>query len=289
VKALWKQVREIAAQTYEQWRQHRSAEMAAALAFYGAVSLTALSIIALYIAAVVARDRGTRAYATGQTAHATGAHNAQILEVILREASSRHYAWVALLVAIVVLIVATVATALHVQEMTDVVWREDDSQEAHPAQDARRHAGQFGIVLVLCSLLAFLLFAGAAIHGLMSRTHGLSLGMGLLYQSLDVAVSVILIAFVFLCIFAYLPPVDVPWRNVWPSALIGAILYERGQFALSVYIGQMDAKSPYADAGALLVILIWLFYSSQVVVFGADLTKVLKMRTEKSRRVTKVH
>jgi membrane protein len=278
VNALWSQVHEIAAETYGQWRRHRSSEMAAALAFYGAVALAALTLMALYIAAVVARDRGMRAFATGQLAHTTGTHNAQILDIILREAILRHYGWVALVVSAVVLIVAILATAMHVQEMIDVVWRPEQPEKEHPAQDARRHAGQFGIVVVLSFLLAVLLFAGAGIHGLMSRTHGLSFTMGLLYQSLDVSVSIVLITLVFLCIFAYLPPVDVPWKKVWPAALIGAILYERGQFALSIYIGQMDAKSPYADAGALLVILVWLFYSSQVVVIGADLTKVLHKR-----------
>jgi membrane protein len=76
-------------------------------------------------------------------------------------------------------------------------------------------------------------------------------------------------------IFAYLPPVDIPWRKVWLGAFLSAVLYERGQFALSVYFGQMDATSPYADAGAVVAVLVWLYYSAQVVLIGADFTKVL--------------
>lgn len=82
---------------------------------------------------------------------------------------------------------------------------------------------------------------------------------------------------------AYLPPVDIPWRKVWIASFISAVLYERGQFALSVYLSQMDARSPYADAGVLLAVMVWLYYSAQVVLVGADFTKVLKERGERGR------
>jgi membrane protein len=91
------------------------------------------------------------------------------------------------------------------------------------------------------------------------------------------------LTFVFLFIFAYLPPGDIAWRKVWIGAFISAVLYERGQFALSLYLGQMDARSPYADAGALVAVLIWLYYSASVVLIGADFTKVLKEQPDRKR------
>jgi membrane protein len=88
-------------------------------------------------------------------------------------------------------------------------------------------------------------------------------------------VSIVLLTFVFLVIFAYLPPVEIPWRKAWLCAFLSAVLYERGQFGLAVYFGQMDATSPYADAGAVVAVLVWLYYSAQVILVGADFTKVL--------------
>jgi membrane protein len=80
-----------------------------------------------------------------------------------------------------------------------------------------------------------------------------------------------------------LPPVDIPWRKVWIGSFVSAVLYERGQFLLSLYLGQMDARSPFADVGALLAVLLWLYYSATVVLIGADFTKLLKERSERRR------
>jgi membrane protein len=258
--------------------------MAAALACYAAVALAALALIAVYIAAVVAGDRGVRAFARGQAAHAAGSHNAQFVDFVLREATLRPNGWIAVVAGAIVLTAALIAAALQLQRMVDVVWRPESGGGVSPKEEATKHAPQFALIVLVVVILGFLLIAGATIHGLMSRTHHLPFAMGIAYQGLDVIVSIGLITLAFLCTFAYLPPIDVRWIDVWPAALICAVLYERGQFALSVYIGQMDARSPYADAGALLVILLWLYYSAQIIVVGADLTKVLHARASKRVR-----
>lgn len=264
--------------TVGQWSKHRSAEMASALAFYGAVALAGLSLVAVYSAAhIVGRGRGA-AQARGQTGHIAGPHNAQLIDTILREASTRHDAWIAVVIGAILFLAAVTATALQLQQMIDVIW-----EQRGAAKDARKHAPQFAAIYFLALLLIVLLLAGATVHALTSHTHHLPLLRGVLYQALDVGVTIVVLTFVFLFIFAYLPPVDVPWRKVWIASFVSAVLYERGQFALSVYLGQMDARSPYADAGVLLAVLLWLYYSAQVVLVGADFTKVLKERGERKR------
>lgn len=269
---------ELVRSTAGQWSKHRSAEMASSLAFYGAVALAGLGLVAVY-AAAHSIGRGTAAVqARGQTGHIAGSHNAQFLDSILREAASRHDAWVALVVGAIMFLLAVTATALQLQQMIDVIW-----ERGGAAKDAKAHAPQFAAIYVLALLLVVLLLAGATVHALTAHTHHLPLLRGMLYQALDVGVTIVVLTFVFLFIFAYLPPVDVPWRNVWIASFISAVLYERGQFALAVYLGQMDARSPYADAGALIAVLIWLYYSAQVVLVGADFTRVLKESGEHKR------
>lgn len=264
--------------TASQWREHRSAEMASSLAFYGAVALGGLALVAVYAAAHIAGRGPAAARIHGQTGQVAGSHNAQVLDSILREAASRHDAWIALVIGALMFVLAVAATALQLQQMLDVVW-----ERRGAANDAKHHAPQFAAIYVLALLLIVLLFAGAAVHGLTAHTHHVSLTQGVLYQALVIGVTAVVLTFVFLFIFASLPPVDIPWRKVWVGAFISAVLYERGQFALSVYLGQMDARSPYADAGAVLALLLWLYYSAQVLLVGADLTKVLKERPERKR------
>jgi membrane protein len=234
-------------------------------------------LIAAFAAGVIARHRELRQYAANQARHTAGTHNAEFLQQVLHQAASSHLGWVALVVGIVVFLLAAVGSALQIQRMLAVIWDRSSARKG-PSTRAKNAAGRapaFIAIFALALFLAVLLFAGAAIHSLMTRMHGLSFGGGLLYQALDVGLSIVLLTLVFLCIFAYLPPADVPWSEVWIAAFVSAILYERGQFALSFYFGQMDAKSPYADAGALVAVLAWLFYSAQVLLVGAGLTKVL--------------
>jgi membrane protein len=279
IEAAW----DVVKRTFAQWRAHRSAEMAAALAFYGAIALSGAVLIAVYAGAALAGN-DVRRQAIGQVARASGSHSAQVLDAILREASNRQNAWVALVIGIVLFALATAGTAYQLQKMLDVVWetRQNTSGSRDSGDNTKRRAG-FAAVYFLALLLGVLLFAGAAIHGLTMHTHQLPAMSGILYQALDLAVSIVLLTFIFLCIFAYLPHVDIPWKDVWIASFVSAILYERGQFALVVYLGQMDARSPYADAGALIASLLWLYYSAQVVVVGADLTKALKQAFERQR------
>ena len=250
--------------------------MASALAFYGAVALAGLGLVAIYVSATV--GRGAAGQAGGAAGHATGAHNAQFIETIIREAASRHDAWVALVAGAIMFIIAVLAMAYQLQQVLEVVWN-----ERRTAQHAKRHAPEFLAIFALTLVLVVLLFAGAAVHGLTMHTHRISFLQGLGYQSLVLGVTIVVLTFVFLFIFAYLPPVDIAWRKVWIASFLCAIMYERGQFALSVYLGQMDARSPYADLGALLAILIWLYYSAQVVLVGADFTRALKEGSEPRR------
>ena len=261
--------------TFDLWRRHRSAEMAAALAFYGSLALSGATLICIYVAAAVL-GRHERAHAAGEVARASGPHNAQLVDFVLREAANRHDTWIALAAGSALFVFATAGTAFQLQLMLDVIWDTRPRQQKSESSGSRAERGAgFLAVYALALVLAVLLFAGAAIHGLTMHTRAVPIGTGLLYQSVDVAASIVVLTCVFLSMFAYLPPVDIPWRNVWIASVVSAILYERGQFALVVYLGQMDARSPYADAGALVAVLLWLYFSAQVVVIGAALTKVL--------------
>lgn len=273
VSEAWAIVKE----TFAQWQEHRSAEMASSLAFYGALALAGLALAFVYVASLIA-SRPHKSV-TGNARHIAGAENAQALETVLRSAAHGHYGWIALAVGILMFVLAVAATAFQLQRVLDTVWDRDDNG-AGALREAGGHAWQFLGIYALTLLLMLLLFAGGTVHALTAHTHALPLMRGVLYQALDIGVSIVVLTFLFLFMFAYLPPVDIPWRSVWIASFVSAILYERGQFALAVYLGQMNAKSPYADAGALLAVLVWLYYSAQVVLIGAIVTKVLKQRAD---------
>lgn len=264
--------------TFAQWQAHRSAEMASSLAFYGALALAGLALAAVYVASLVAVH--PHASVTGNARHVAGTQNAQALETILHSAAQAHYGWIALAIGVLMFVLAVAATAFQLQRALDAVWDRKKGDGSGAVREAGGHALQFLAIYGLTLLLMVLLFAGGAVHALTAHTHALPLVRGVLYQALDIGASIVLLTFLFLFMFAYLPPAGIPWRGVWIASFVSAVLYERGQFALALYFGQMNAKSPYADAGAVLAILVWLYYSAQVVLVGAILTKVLKQRAD---------
>lgn len=250
--------------------------MASSLAFYGALALAGLALAGVYFAGTWFGHGDARSHAAGNAQHVAGSHNARALDMVLQHAALRHDAWIALVIGLFVFIAAVAGSALQMQRAIDTIWDVDPkSAQRSEAKAAGLHVPQFLGIYALTMLLIVLLFAGAAVHGLAHHTHHLPALRGILYQALDVGASIVLLTFVFLMIFAYLPPVDIPWRKVWLGAFLSAVLYERGQFGLALYFGEMDATSPYADAGAVLAVLVWLYYSAQVVLVGADFTKVL--------------
>lgn len=267
---------EIARGTLRQWQSHRSTELAASLAFFGALALTGLALVAVFVAGTWFADTQSAHHAAGAARHATGRANARFIETVLRAAAKGHDTWIAAVIGGIAFLLAVAASALRLQRMLDAIWDETPKKSGDSeARKAGRHAGQFAAIYALTFVLIALLFAGAAVHGLTYHTHHLPALQGTLYEALDVGASIVLLTFVFLFMFAYLPPADIPWRNVWIASVVGAILYERGQFALAAYFGQMNATSPYADAGAALAVLVWLYYSAQVVLVGAAFTKTL--------------
>ncbi len=270
--------------TFAQWQAHRSAELASSLAFYAALALAGLALVATYVAATVVGRGPARSHATGQAGHIAGSHNAQVLDTVLRQSAGEHAGWVALVVGIVVFLAAVTGTALQLQSSLNTIW--DVKPEAHKhkaAHDTRHHVPELLGIYALTLLLIVLLFAGATLHALTYHTHQLPALRGMAYQALDVGASIVVLTLVFACMFGYLPPVEIRWRAVWIGAFVSAVLYERGQFGLAFYLGQMDARSPYADAGAIVAVLVWLYYSAQVVLIGADFTKALQGRSESRR------
>ena len=104
-------------------------------------------------------------------------------------------------------------------------------------------------------------------------------GMATLIQILNLVVSLSVITLLFAMIFKFLPDAKIAWRDVWIGALITAALFTAGKFALGLYLGKSGVASSYGAAGSLIVLLLWVYYSAQILFFGAEFTKVYSTRS----------
>ena len=131
------------------------------------------------------------------------------------------------------------------------------------------------LVMSLLMLLSFLVSAGLAMAG--NYLHGLSLGLVGVWGLGNSGVSLLMTAILFALIYRVVPDTRILWRDVWAGALIAAVLFVLGKFVLGFYFGRSAIASSYGAAGPLIITLIWVFYTAQIFLFGAEFTQVYAM------------
>ena len=136
----------------------------------------------------------------------------------------------------------------------------------------------FGFTLVVGFLLLVSLLLTAGIALMAGWIGGLMPGSESLAQILNIVLSLAMITLLFAMIFKFLPDAKVAWRDVWIGAFLTALLFTIGKFALGIYLGKSGVASSYGAAGSLIVLLLWVYYSSQILFFGAEFTQVYANR-----------
>ncbi|HEY8296537.1 MAG TPA: YihY/virulence factor BrkB family protein [Candidatus Baltobacteraceae bacterium] len=268
----------IALATFREWRVHRSGEMAGALSFFASIALGALLLVALYVAGTIAVPDQLRDQTLVNVGHFTGSQNGHALTALLQAAKGA--SWIPLVAGTVLFTIAVLATAMQLQAALNFIWDVHDPKEDRAARSVGKSFPTFLLMFALSLVLLIILLVGAGLHALTVFTHALPLVVALSLQVVNVAGSIVVLTLLFVAMFARLPPTKIPRPTLWIGSLVTAIMYERAQFFLALYLGSIDVRSLYAIVGIVLAVLLWLYYSAQVVLVGANFTKVLAERAE---------
>ncbi len=132
----------------------------------------------------------------------------------------------------------------------------------------------FGIALSVGFLLLVSLVLSAGLNILQNYFNNWLPGVPLLWQTLNVVTSFVVVALLFALIYRYLPDAVIAWKDVWIGAAVTSALFTLGKYGISVYLGQTATASAFGAAGSLAVLLIWIYYSALICFFGAELTQV---------------
>ncbi len=253
------------------WSADNAIQLAAALAFYTMLSIAPLLIICMKIAGTLFGDdvasRQIDSY-LGETVGSKGAEAAQEMIANAREAGSGVLATIA---SVAVLLFSASGVFGQLKTSLNRVWE----VEPAPKQGfwGTIKARFFSITLVVGTvfLLIVSLIASALLTGL---TGAIGLDEGLLLGVLHFALSFGVITLLFALIFKYLPDARVQWRDVWAGAIATAMLFTIGKFVLGWYLGRASTTSVYGAAGSLVAMLLWVYYSAQILFLGAEFTQV---------------
>jgi membrane protein len=260
----------LARDTAASWVDHKDSRQGAALAYYSVFSLGPVMVIAVAIAGLVFGKDAARGEVEAQLRGLLGDAAAKAVDAMLVGASAPQQGLIATAAGTVILLFTAVGVVIQLKDAFNTVWEVDAKKISGLWQFVRAYLVSVAAVITLGFLLLVSLVFTAALS-----VAGKYLGTQLPETALQVTgslVSFVAITVLFAMMFKWLPDTPVDWRDVWLGAAITAALFETGKLLIGIYIGKQALDSTYGAAASLVVLLIWVYYSSQIVLLGAEFT-----------------
>jgi membrane protein len=271
--AVWTLLRE----TFSEWLNDRAPRLGAALAYYTVFSLAPLLIIVIAIAGLVFGEAAAQGQIVGQIEGVVGADGARALQTMLANARQPGAGLLATLLGIALLLVAASGLVVELQDALNTIWAAPPRPGLGVLVTIKDRAVSLALVIGIGFLMMVSLTLSAALAAVVKFfAHMLpgTLYVAYALQAFNFIVSVGVATILFAAIYKVLPDVTVAWRDVWIGAAATALLFTIGEFLVALYLGQGTVGSPYGAAGSLVILLVWVYYSAQILFLGAEFTKV---------------
>lgn len=244
----------------------------AAIAYYTIVSIAPVLVIVIAIAGLVFGADAARGAIVDQISGLMGKQGAEAIQSMIQGASNRKSGIIATIVGLVTLLVTASGVFGEMQSALNAIWKAEPPPGA-VGRLVRARLASLGLVAALGFLLMVSLVISTALSALDGFLHNLLPGIETVMKVLSFLISYALISALFAAIYKVLPDKRIEWQDVIVGALATGALFTIGKFGISAYIGSSAIASSYGAAGALIVILVWIYYSSQIFLFGAEFTR----------------
>ena len=268
---VWKLIRK----SVVAWIDDYAPSMGAALAYYTLFSLAPLLIIAIAVAGLVFGEEAARGEIVAQIQGLIGREGAMAVQGLLKSTNGPARDIVATLISTVVLVIGATTVFGELQSALDRIWRVPAPATANGIWSLlRSRLLSFGLVLGLSFLLLVSLTISAAIAGFGKWSYGFFEGREAYLHALNFSISFVITTLLFAMIYKFMPRASITWRDVWVGAAVTSLLFEIGKFCIGVYLGTTSVASGFGAAGSLVVLLVWVYFSAQVFLLGAEFTWV---------------
>lgn len=262
-------------ETVQEWQEDKVPLWAAGLSYYTIFSLAPLLIIAIAIAGSVFGEEAARGEIVGQIQGLIGRDGATAVESMIQNANHPNSGGaIATLFGVATLIFGASGVFGQLQDALNSIWEVPASPKQGFTKLILSRVLSFAMVFVIGFLLLVSLVISAGLAAVNTYFGSLLPGFGFLWQIINFAVSFSVVTLLFAMIYKFLPDVKVPWSDLWVGATVTALLFTIGKFAIGLYLGNSSVGSTYGAAGSLVVVLIWIYYSAQILLFGAEFTQV---------------
>lgn len=267
-------------QTFQEWIQDKAPQLGAALAYYTVFSLAPMVLVLLAIVGMIFRNDPAGAWnkITQQMSYFLDPSAVHVVQSIAQQTSQGGKSTIATIIGVALALFGASGVFGQLQDALNTVWGVKPKPGRGIWGFIRTRFLSFALVAGICFLLLVSLAIEALLKGFSHYVQSVLPGGIVIALSVYLIFDFAVVVLLFAIIFKFLPDVKIQWRDVWIGAVLTAILFGLGKWLLGFYLGSGAASSAYGAAGSLITLLLWVYYSSQILLFGAEFTQVYAAR-----------
>jgi len=265
-------LRSLLKDTIQEWMDDRAPQLAAALAFYSIFSFAPVLIIVIAVASMAFGREAVREELLSRFREFLGPQGVRAVRAVIEQARERSY--LATAIGAATLAFGATAVFAELQEALNTVWGVKVKPGRSTKAFLRKRVLSFLMVIALGLMLLASLLLSTAISAAAEFVEGTLFLPPVVQQTVQFVVSFVVVMVLFACVYKVLPDVRMAWTDVWVGAAATALLFTIGKSLIGFYLATTSVGSAYGAAGSLVLLLVWVYYSAQVFLFGAEFTEV---------------
>lgn len=273
-KKHFKNFWQVTKKTFSSWNESDPFRQGAVISYYAVFSIPALLVIIISAAGFFFGREAVSGQISNQISAAMGDETAKQLEDIVAKAGESKTTVLANIIGIITLLVGATGVFVQLQKSLDLIWEVEVQAKKEWLKSLKDRLFSFGLILSIGFLLlvSLLISAGLSVFSDWIKDRMPDFMM-FVFRFISFIVSFGAITVLFALMFKILPDAKIHWRDVWLGAMITSALFIIGKFALGLYFGRANPASAYGAAGSIILIMLWVNYSSMIVFLGSEYTK----------------
>ncbi len=268
--------------TIKEWGEDKGTVLAAALAYYTTFSLAPLLVLVIAIAGLFGGHNAAQGLVMTQVEDLVGVEGREFVQSMIENATEPATGIIASVLGTATLFFGAIGAFNELQNALNTIWDVEpkpiDGWGSRVKSFLFDRLLSFSMLVGIGFLLLVSLIFNAALSAMADFLRDFDFFSEIMLQTLNFIISFGLVTLLFTMIFKFIPDVEITWRNVWLGAAITAILFTVGKALIGLYLGQSNVGSSFGAAGSLALIMIWVYYSSQILLLGAEFTQVYSKR-----------
>lgn len=261
-------------QAFSAWSAHEAPRFGAALSFYSVVSLAPLVILVIAIASLVIGHSAARDHIISEVRILIGPNGAEAVQTVIEHSKEPASTGLASVIGVITLLFGASGVFAELQTALNRIWNVPPTSESNIVSLIKAHSFAFGMVLAVGFLLLVSLVVSAALAALGKFTSEILPLPEFVMTTMNFIVSFAGVSLLFALLFKYVPDAKIRWQDVWEGAIATALLFTIGKSLIGIYLGRAAVGSAYGAAGSLIVVVLWVYYSAMIFLFGAEFTHI---------------